>query len=318
MKVDVFKEKSELVPAKVANVIDALKLKGEKMEDVKGRLDRRLTEANRRLFRRFHEADDVDKPDIYFSLWDFAGQSVYYITHQVFLGNRVIFVLVTDLTKSLDDIMSTVIEDDWTVKDFLSFWMNSIHTHAIPGSNIRIESSDGSVKNTPAPPVILIGTKKDLLRESNSRPGAQDVDVEIEAKKRLKEIDEYIRRHATKAVNDHLVGMIAIDNKSRGEDDNTSDQDIENLRKIVQDYAMEYFFLGKVPVKWIRLELSMRQLQREKINLEEAKEIGKKLEMEEDDINEALAFYHSVGEILHFKTIPELENIIILDVNATA
>ncbi|XP_070572439.1 uncharacterized protein [Ptychodera flava] len=313
-KVDVSKEKSELIPAKVANVIDALKLKGEKMKDVKGRLHRRLTEANRRLIRRVQEVDNVDKPDIYFSLWDFAGQSVYYITHQVFLGNRVIFALVTDLTKPLDEIMSTVIKDEWTVKEFLSFWMNSIHTHAIPGSNIRIESSDGSVKNTPAPPVILIGTKKDLLRESNSPPDAQEVDVEREAKKRLKEINEYISRHATKAVNDHLVDMIAIDNKSRGEDGNAPDPQVEKLRKKVQDYAMEYFFLGKVPVKWIRLELSMRQKQEEKIHLEEAKEIGKKLEMTEDEIEKALAFYHSVGEILHFTKIPELKHIIILDV----
>ncbi|XP_070573715.1 uncharacterized protein [Ptychodera flava] len=147
-------KQSEMVPAKVVDVIEAVKLKGEKIRDVETR-----------LLKRLEEADDIDKPDIYFSLWDFAGQSVYYITHQVFLGNRVIFVLVTDLTKSLDDMMSTVVEDEWTVKDFLCFWVNSIHTHAHPDSKIRMKLPDGHIENTPAPPVIILGTKKDLLAQ---------------------------------------------------------------------------------------------------------------------------------------------------------
>ncbi|XP_070560276.1 probable serine/threonine-protein kinase qkgA [Ptychodera flava] len=297
-------EESETVAAKVVEVIEAVKLKGEKMKD-----------TQRRLRKRMGEAGDVDKPDIYFSLWDFAGQSVYYITHQVFLGNRVIFVLVTDLTKSLEDIMSTVVEDEWTVQEFLCFWMNSIHTHALPGSNISLELPDGSVQETSAPPVILLGTKKDLLTKGNIPLDAKDVEVEKEAKRRLQEIQEYLRRNATKAVNAHIVGMIAIDNKSRREDGCTApDLNVEKLRKKLQEYAMEYFFLGKVPVKWIRLELSMRQLQKETICLEEAKELGRKLDMTEDEINQALKFYHSVGEILHLTSIPELKDTIILDV----
>ncbi|XP_070573137.1 probable serine/threonine-protein kinase pats1 [Ptychodera flava] len=296
-------EKPKVVPAKLASVIDAVKFKGEKMKDVQERLTRRL-----------EEAADVDKPDIYFSLWDFAGQSVYYITHQVFLGNRVIFALVTDLSKSLDDVMSTVIEDEWTVKEFLSFWMNSIHAHAVPRSNIHLKLSDGRDRNIPAPPVILIGTKKDLLRQSNSPNDGQDIDVEKEAEKRLKEIRDYISRHATKAVNAHLVDLIAIDNKARKEDGTVHDAEVKELRKRVQDYAMENFFLGEVPVKWIQLELSMRKLQKETLHLEEAKTLGKKLEMTEDEINTALAFFHSVGEILHFTSTPELEKTIILDV----
>ena len=59
-------------PAKLAGVVDALKLKGE-----------RVNEVEQRLRRHVATAGNVDEPDIYFSLWDFAGQSVYYITHQV-------------------------------------------------------------------------------------------------------------------------------------------------------------------------------------------------------------------------------------------
>ncbi|XP_070576156.1 probable serine/threonine-protein kinase qkgA [Ptychodera flava] len=299
------REMVEIATEKVVGLKEALKLEGENMKDVKERLALQMKEV------------DVDKPDIYFNLWDFAGQSVYYITHQVFLGNRVIFVLVTDLSKSLDDTMSTDAEDDGQLRvHFLSFWMNSIHTHALPGSNIQLKLPDGHNKETPAPPVILLGTKKDLLRKSNSPPvaRAQDEDVEKEAVERLAEIVDYLGRNATQAVNAHRVGMMAIDNKSRRQDGTVPAKDVEKLRKMIQKYAMEYFCLGEVPVKWIRLELSLRTKQQKTINLKEVEKIGKKLEMTNNEILEALAFYHSVGEILYFTTVPELKDTVILDV----
>ena len=47
--------------------------------------------------------DKVDKlygeDDIYSVLWDFAGQSVYYETHQLFLTSKAIYLLVYDLSR---------------------------------------------------------------------------------------------------------------------------------------------------------------------------------------------------------------------------
>ncbi|XP_053379695.1 uncharacterized protein LOC123526993 [Mercenaria mercenaria] len=39
------------------------------------------------------------------SIWDFAGQEVYYSTHQVFLSRRAIYLLVVDMSKDLDDVI---------------------------------------------------------------------------------------------------------------------------------------------------------------------------------------------------------------------
>jgi hypothetical protein len=36
------------------------------------------------------------------SLWDFGGQYVFYTTHQVFLTNRAVYLLVLDLSQALD------------------------------------------------------------------------------------------------------------------------------------------------------------------------------------------------------------------------
>jgi len=35
-----------------------------------------------------------------FTLWDFAGQSIYYTTHQFFLSSRALYLIVLDQTQS--------------------------------------------------------------------------------------------------------------------------------------------------------------------------------------------------------------------------
>ena len=46
-----------------------------------------------------------------FDIWDFAGQHVYYTSHQTFLGKRAIYLLVMDMSKSLDDVLVTDLKD---------------------------------------------------------------------------------------------------------------------------------------------------------------------------------------------------------------
>lgn len=45
------------------------------------------------------EAVEEDEEAVYCTLWDFAGQSVFYATHSLFLTRRAIYLLVNDLSK---------------------------------------------------------------------------------------------------------------------------------------------------------------------------------------------------------------------------
>ena len=78
-----------------------------------------------------------DKEDIYTMMWDFAGQSVYYVTHPLFLTRRAIYFLVYDLSKNPRDKATSLvkqgvyrkIEDRYNLKtnlDYLDFWMSSL------------------------------------------------------------------------------------------------------------------------------------------------------------------------------------------------
>jgi len=65
-----------------------------------------------------------------FSVWDFAGQDVYYTTHSFFLSHRALYLVVFDMTEPLE---SSRVE----------YWLKSVEA--------RTKDS----------PVILVGTHAD-------------------------------------------------------------------------------------------------------------------------------------------------------------
>ena len=87
-----------------------------------------------------------DKEDIYSILWDFAGQSVYYVTHPLFLTRRAIYFLVYDLSRNPSDKATPLVKqgvykvfnaDEYNLKtnfDYLDFWMSSLAALVDPGT----------------------------------------------------------------------------------------------------------------------------------------------------------------------------------------
>jgi GTPase SAR1 family protein len=74
----------------------------------------------------------AEGPEITYNTWDFAGQTVYYNTHQFFMSRRAIYLLL------------------WTTRlgyehSGLDFWLNSIQCHA------------------PNAPIFVIGTHSDQV-----------------------------------------------------------------------------------------------------------------------------------------------------------
>ena len=71
-----------------------------------------------------------DKEELTFSVFDFAGQTVYYNTHQFFLTNRSIYLIVWNVRLGAEH-------------SGIEFWLNSIDCHA------------------PLCPIFIIGTHID-------------------------------------------------------------------------------------------------------------------------------------------------------------
>ncbi|XP_076447984.1 leucine-rich repeat serine/threonine-protein kinase 2-like [Babylonia areolata] len=68
-----------------------------------------------------------------FSTWDFAGQEDFYSTHQCFLSNRTVYLVVYDISLGIEEV------------DRLKPWLANIHARA------------------PGCPVIIVGTHYDVL-----------------------------------------------------------------------------------------------------------------------------------------------------------
>ncbi|XP_035826698.1 uncharacterized protein LOC101848126 [Aplysia californica] len=75
--------------------------------------------------------DDSDEP-LHFSVWDFAGQTVYYNTHQFFLSNRAVYLLLWNIRLGFEHAG-------------LDFWLSSVACHA------------------PKAPILVVGTHCDKV-----------------------------------------------------------------------------------------------------------------------------------------------------------
>ncbi|XP_062614365.1 uncharacterized protein LOC134276105 [Saccostrea cucullata] len=69
------------------------------------------------------------------SMLDFAGQLAYYACHQIYVTQKAFFILVLDMTKKFEDVVSKEKDNQegsifsvWTYKDYLKFWITSIKT----------------------------------------------------------------------------------------------------------------------------------------------------------------------------------------------
>ena len=98
-----------------------------------------------------------------FRVWDFAGQEDYYATHQCFLSERSLYLLIWDLTDGEKGILG------------LKPWLDNLATR-VPGSTI-----------------IIVGTKLDLIRPENQKTFEdwiqQKIDEVIDSERRYCKIN---------------------------------------------------------------------------------------------------------------------------------
>lgn len=108
--------------------------------------------------------------EIYSTVWDFAGQSVYYTTHPLFLTKRAIYCLVYDLSLNPDDEAKPLVkqglyeenQESFHLKtnfDYLDFWMTSVASfgdrpEAAPTSDVLQEKLPSVLISWCAPMLI--------------------------------------------------------------------------------------------------------------------------------------------------------------------
>ncbi|XP_060595065.1 uncharacterized protein LOC132749353 isoform X2 [Ruditapes philippinarum] len=228
---------------------------------------------------------DLKTADV--SIWDFAGQTEFYDTHQVFLSKRAIYLLVTDMSKQVNDI----VEDgnkNWKISEFADFWLTSIYEFC-------------GTKDSDGPPVILVGTFADILKQESKEETIGTFFYNLR-----KCLIDY------KATFNLLKKCISIDNSIK-------DDKIEELKQHIVEKASEQGYWGEhYPATWITLERSIVKLKDIGVKILKKDHLfamNTKLPVpinQKDGLDLFLRFHHDSGNILYFSE-EELSDTIVLD-----
>ncbi|OPL21049.1 hypothetical protein AM593_08187, partial [Mytilus galloprovincialis] len=97
-----------------------------------------ITQHDRELREIIDSAKDMDDMEYAsLSFWDFAGDREFYTTHQTFLSEEAVYLVVTKLN-----------EKDDVTKETLKFWFDSIHFYGSMHSNTNEDSEKVNRSNT--------------------------------------------------------------------------------------------------------------------------------------------------------------------------
>ncbi|CAG2244045.1 unnamed protein product [Mytilus edulis] len=245
------------------------------------------------------KVDLHDKEEyVNFLLWDFAGDEEFYHTHQTFLSQDAIYLVVTKLNEA----------DDKNAQDMFQLWMNSIHCYCRlddqqnkPDSVTMDESTEKEETNKCDPPVILVGSHKDKVINAKGET------IGIECKKK---IESYV-----KGVSDDACGHIRSEYFISNTKDDDSvfqkiKQDILTLARGMKSWNKAY------PLKFTQLEKSLQEkmieLQIPIITFKELMKISLEtpMPMNDEELMLFLKFHHEIRAIVYFEDLPDF---IILD-----
>lgn len=85
-----------------------------------------VSEERKSLFQQvIRQCRKGGEKQVYLSFWDYAGQSTYYSTHQAFLSPNAVYLLVFDVSKSVDT----------NLKDSLNFQIGGSPMCTVRGIN---------------------------------------------------------------------------------------------------------------------------------------------------------------------------------------
>ncbi|KAH3717127.1 hypothetical protein DPMN_059905 [Dreissena polymorpha] len=244
---------------------------------------------------------DETKNEITVSVWDFAGQTLYYSTHQFFLNERSIYVVVMDMTRSLKDIVSKSdglgiwcgLVDSCTYLDIFKFWLNAIHM------NSDCQSGERAIK----PTVILVGTRKDKMKGSAEE---KENNMNLYFDNALCSFDKY------SPIFNHI-------NKKRFLVNNLSPKDsafVELRKEIISLAAKQDYWDEEYPVRWIHMEQTLDKMRDEKRQIVKIKDVEKEdLEnihpLGKEELTSFLELQHKQGNIIFFNS-GKLKDIVVL------
>ena len=250
--------------------------------------------------------------DIHSIMWDFAGQSVYYATHPLFLTVRAIYLLAYDLSQNPHDKASPVVKqgvykevqgnfNQKTNLDYLDFWLASVASLASQYKHNDMDL-DSEVLPEQLPAVFLVCTHADQPHN-----GCDPIKLAREIFGTLK----------SKPYGAQLCDVYVVDNTKSGS--GSECQEVVRLREEVLAVAKKLPHVNEfIPIKWLKYEKALEMLKNNGhkwISLAQAKQIMSKVCSinGDDEMLTLLNFLHDLRLLIHFADPKELNDVVVLD-----
>ena len=197
-----------------------------------------VTDLVVRYLQSLRLEDDIKAKEVILTLWDFAGQHLYYASHSVFLSGRAVYLLVYNLNKNLmataepcvrqgiTDILLDNPNNETNLDNLLS-WLVSVHN--IRSDAIKTRENQGTKQYCLRPPVIIVGTHSDQPFE----------DVRATERHIIKSISD-------KAYVKHIIKpFFAVDNRTE------NGQGVQKLRQRIMEVLKDEPYMGEeVPLRY--------------------------------------------------------------------
>ena len=261
------------------------------------------------------EGTKVEDEDVYSGLWDFGGQSVYYVTHPLFLTPRAIYVLVNNLSRNPwekanhpdQQEMFDGFKDEFCLKsnlDYLDYWMTSV-------ASISSLDEDHQIRPSPKyealpeklPPVFLVCSHAD-----KPHGGMDPCSL-------ANKIFDCLQ---VKPYSKHLVEHVYVVNNTLS--GSTSEcPEVVRLRQDILTVAQKLPHMKEViPVRWLKYERALHMTEKDGhkwISLESAKQIASEVcrIVNNQEFLTLLNFLHDQRIVIHFDDTPELCKFVVLD-----
>ncbi|CAC5411139.1 unnamed protein product [Mytilus coruscus] len=273
----------------IQNVLDEKTNQEENKSDTSN--DENINQLTSKIIKSYIERRQRTHDDMsaFCLLWDFAGQKDFYATHQVFLSNSAVYLLVTD---GLD--FTTTEEQGMEFDEsaqHVSFWFDAIHCYWSSTEKSRLD-----------PPIIVVCTNEDKIKEPLERKERQE--------KFTANLGKILKNQKKKK---HLRYVYFVSN--------TEDEDnvFEEIRNKISQQAMDMKDWGRVcPLKWLLFQQVLLKLKENGVPISTTTKLFKIAKHDdiaittEKEFKLCLQYCHDKGTVIYFEE-ENLRDHVILD-----
>ena len=239
--------------------------------------------------------------EVLINIWDCGGQFVFREILPAFLAQKVAYLLIYDASKDLEEVYKEPgtypgCYAEGNTFQHLQKWMAAIHAHStllLPSASLY-------------PRMLVIGTHGDALKN-------EEGSYEAAKQKIISEIKTYFKG---KRFADLVLAHFIVDNTTGGKGYEQEDTSFELIRCQVEDYAKQSLTIS-TPISWVLFrrvfQATITEADIPVVSMSLAKEIATECKIDEDTLSQVLVFYHQVGLLLHYASVPILNDVVIAD-----